>query len=161
MGWGAYDPVPSQGSESGTLTAQEAASVAYFPCSVGEHPFPGKSSTVYPAVHYGSDMKRWKLRLCAKHAGAIEEILQPFEISDDTVPLPMRSNFPCLACGGGTRQGERRQFFMTAYFPKEDRRDFWGMLHDACSVPAVFQEPDDGAEQDDGGVVRGLIHPVR
>lgn len=106
--------------------------MAYYPCSVGHHAFPGKASSVYVAIGVGASMDRWKVRLCKKHAALVEELLEPCEINDDTPPLSEQEHFPCLTCGGPTLGGDRRMMFLTSYFANQDRRDFWTMFHTSC-----------------------------
>jgi hypothetical protein len=134
--------------------------LAYLPCAVGNHPFPGKSGTLYPAVSYLGDMHRWKLRLCPRHATIVEELLEPCEITDTSPPLAEQDSFPCLTCGGPTLADDRHMLFATSYFPKQERRDYWAMIHNSCPTPPLLQEPTEDGPPEPVGTLRGLPGPT-
>lgn len=113
--------------------------MAMFPCSQCGRRFKGKSSTVYVAYSVGSDMERQRLRLCPDHASFVRQLVSPNEVPLDDDGSELDVDFPCLTCGSQAERENSRQLFVTAYWPGEERRDYWSSLHAGCPVPPLLE----------------------
>lgn len=107
--------------------------MALYPCDIGEHRFPGRQQTIYPALVNGGRSERRKLRLCPAHFDALLALLETHAYDayeTDGLDLEIRCMFcrdPEVPLSWG--------FFATVYADRQERRDFWGSVHDRCIAP--------------------------
>jgi len=110
--------------------------MALLPCVFGPHHFRGKSGSVYPAIIDRSENTRWKFRVCDKHGQVVQEGLKDFEVSDENpVTIEAESRWVCPSCLNIV-QDLYKSLYVTAYYPGQERRDYWAKLHQNCGAPA-------------------------
>lgn len=101
-----------------------------FPCSIGTHRYAGPQQTIYPAIAQGQEVFRTRLRLCPTHFDVMLEKLVS-RANDAAIDHEDALAPTCIECRGDVI-GSRWQFFATAYASKQERRDFWAVIHDEC-----------------------------
>lgn len=114
--------------------------MALFPCDRGSHRYAGRQLTAYVGMLRTDDQSRYKLRLCPTHFGALQDHLAQFEVDplDNTTSDGWLAG-KCVSCFEPVDEGGW-QVFVTSYPPNQERKDYWGKLHETCSVPPVLIE---------------------
>jgi hypothetical protein len=116
--------------------------MAFFPCDEGPHRNPKRNNNVYVGI-VGNEPEatRYSLRLCDEHFAFIENNLSEIEVDpNDPAGSWLDDLAQCFACHQPL--GEiSRQLFVTAYPTKNERKDYWARIHDACTVPAPLKKP--------------------
>jgi hypothetical protein len=110
--------------------------MALLPCDFGRHPFRLKSGMIYVGILDRPDPIRWKIRVCKEHGDVVQEGLGPYEVSQELLesnPSLMVSECPTCLQRVDT---EFKPLYVTAYYPGQERRDYWARLHWGCSAPA-------------------------
>lgn len=111
--------------------------MTYVPtCDFDGHFWPKKKHLFYVAVGNGADFSRYRRRFCAHHVETIQEDLAEHEILpiEATVSSMDGRMANCLSCGEPvTERG--RQVFITGYPTQDERKDYWGKLHDGHDLP--------------------------
>lgn len=118
--------------------------MALLPCVFGPHRFRGKSGTCYPAIIDRADQLRWKFRVCKEHAQVIQDGLKSYELTEDLVHADVQLfSVVCPSCLQNV-DGLSKSLYVTAYYPGEERRDYWAKLHPNCGAPAwlPYVEPE-------------------
>lgn len=118
--------------------------MALLPCDFGPHRFPGKSGMIYVGVLDRPDAIRWKIRVCKHHGDVVQESLGPYEVSEELLKsdtsLVVRECPSCLQLA----DPDFKPLYVTAYYPGQERRDYWARLHWNCSAPAWLPYQDAG-----------------
>lgn len=110
--------------------------MALLPCVFGPHRFRGKSGSVYPAIIDRAENVRWKFRVCQQHGDVVQEGLKDFEVSDENpIPVEADARWVCPSCLNLV-QDAYKSLYVTAYYPGQERRDYWAKLHQNCGAPA-------------------------
>lgn len=115
--------------------------MAIYPCSHGRHFNPKQNRLWYVAWGRGSDFRRHRLRLCARHSNTVQENLAHCEIAtlDDAGRGGYRPSADCLSCGEPV--GELGwQLFVTGYPAQDERKDYWAPIHVECRLPEYLRE---------------------
>ncbi len=109
--------------------------MAMAPCDTCRRRYVGPASSYYFGMLNGSERTRWKLRLCPACRQDLDELLATGTIliggdQDADAEEPKA----CLSCARET-EGHTAALFCTTYRAGEDRRDYFGVLHDddACT----------------------------
>lgn len=109
-----------------------------FPCSIGEHRFPGFARGFYAGYMNGEDERRLRLRLCERHWREVEPRLAEFELTYEGTPAADSDLLGlCATCLEPLKEGVA-QVFTTGYPTKNDRKDYWFQIHPACPVPEWY-----------------------
>jgi len=106
--------------------------MALFPCDVDHHAYRGPQQTIYPAIVSGGNSVRRKLRLCPDHfLGYLDQLeahahdaASSAEPGDDLVCVLCDKDDHPLSWG----------FYATVYASRNERRDFWGSVHERCAT---------------------------
>lgn len=110
--------------------------MAIFPCDVGLHRNPGKNMNMYVGVLNQGTGPRMALRLCEGHWREVEPHLTEYEVITDGSDAPYGfGSFVCGTCGQILSE-RGAQVFVTAYPPKQDRKDYWFQVHSECPLPS-------------------------
>lgn len=116
--------------------------MAYVPvCDYDGHFWPKKKHLFYVAISRGGDFLRYRRRFCEFHVADVEEYLAEYEL---VWPLPAdrvadRAMAKCLSCCEPVEQGGR-QVFITGYPSQNERKDYWGNLHESHHLPEYLQD---------------------
>lgn len=116
--------------------------MTYVPvCDFDSHFWPKKKHLFYIAVQNGRDFLRYRRRFCTHHVAAVEEYLAQNElvVSEPTAGSPNGNMSNCLSCGEPVREGGR-QVFITGYPSQDERKDYWGKLHEGHELPLYLSE---------------------
>jgi hypothetical protein len=111
--------------------------MAIFPCDVKSHRYPGAQQTVYAALVDGTSSYRRKMRLCPEHFDLTVQLLESRAHSAQ-MPFDNEATTRCLQCQREVTDGTW-QFFATVYGHRQDRQDWWSVVHDACA-PSVCED---------------------
>lgn len=110
--------------------------MALLPCVFGQHRFRGKSGMVYIGLLTRPEATRWKIRVCEQHAQFIKDGLEPHEVSEDLLKNQGPSlSTSCPSCLQ-VIDSESEPLYVTAYYPGEERRDYYAAVHVNCGAPA-------------------------
>jgi hypothetical protein len=116
--------------------------MAMLPCDNGYHRTLGRNTNVYIGVIGDSDPQRWSLRLCDLHWGEIEPHLAKYEVLVEDPTFSVRALPDWCASDGEPIHERGRQVFVTAYPPKQGRKDYWLHIHESCTLPRFIpKEP--------------------
>ena len=111
-------------------------------CNFDGHVWPRKKCLFYVSWGQGGDYTRYRLRFCPAHAADIDQDLSEFEISA-LVGAAGGSHMRlanCFACRQPLSE-IGRQVFITGYPTQDERKDYWGGLHDDHHLPIHLQDP--------------------
>jgi hypothetical protein len=116
--------------------------MTYVPiCDFDGHFWPKKKHLFYVAVGSGGDFSRYRRRFCSHHVESIQEDLAEHELV--TVDGAVRSDYghmaDCFSCGEPVKEGGR-QVFITGYPTQDERKDYWGRLHESHQLPEYLQD---------------------
>lgn len=115
--------------------------MAFLPCMQGPHRTPTRNVNVYVGVLGPETADRTSFRLCLDHWNSIEHDLAEFEVDPvDLTGSPGGYSSKCVTCLQPADE-VRRQVFVTAYPAKNERKDYWGKLHDPCRLPFQLEPP--------------------
>lgn len=115
--------------------------MAYFPCQQGLHRSHGRNVNVYVGVLGDETGDRTSFRLCLDHWNSIEHDLTEFELDPvDLTGSPSGHSAKCVTCLEPVDE-RGRQVFVTAYPAKNERKDYWGKLHNLCRLPFQLEPP--------------------
>jgi len=105
--------------------------MALYPCDIGAHRYAGPQQTIYPALVSGGWSDRRKLRLCPTHFDALLETCEErcIDANDTAGPPPQLG---CVSCGAFDTPISFG-FYATVYPMRQERRDFWGSVHEKCA----------------------------
>jgi hypothetical protein len=108
-----------------------------YPCDATEHRYVGPQNTIYPAIVDGTFSQRRKLRLCSSHFESYVEQLEKhaFDAFGDQERPPSRQ---CVLCSKPVEDAPVG-FYATVYGHRQERRDFYGSVHDDCA-PALAED---------------------
>lgn len=116
--------------------------MTYVPiCDFDGHFWPKKKHLFYVAIGTGGDYSRYRRRFCSYHAAAVDEDLAEHEltITQDTTGTGNVAMANCLSCGEPVGEGGR-QVFITGYPTQDERKDYWGKLHDGHELPLYLAD---------------------
>jgi hypothetical protein len=115
--------------------------MAFFPCDRGPHRNTAVNRNWYFAIGSGISFDRYMIRLCDRHSADVQEDLAQFELltAEDTPGISDGEGL-CLACHKPVGQ-VGLQAFITGYVAKDERKDYWGQVHSACTVPPSMAPP--------------------
>lgn len=116
--------------------------MTYVPvCDWDGHFWPKKKHLFYVAIGNGGDFLRYRRRFCTHHVASVEEDLAEHELvtADGAAPVHNPAMANCLSCGEPVNQGGR-QVFITGYPTQDQRKDYWGRLHDGHQLPEYLQD---------------------
>lgn len=110
--------------------------MAIYPCDVGNHSHARKNIHVYASFVTRDGDLRSRLRLCDLHWRAVQPDLAKHEVFEDGgLASDHGMGTPCPTCGE-VLQEPLAQLFVTAYPSKDDRKDYWLRVHEACGSPS-------------------------
>ena len=112
--------------------------MAHDPCSACGQKFFGRSAMAYPALLFGTEQKRAKVRLCPSDAVTYLTGLTTHlsEISQGNYS-EVAANPVCRFCGITDLPDGTRWVFVTMYAKKNERRDFGGLACPDCAARAA------------------------
>lgn len=116
--------------------------MTYVPvCDWDGHFWPKKKHLFYIAVGNGAEFSRYRRRFCSLHSAAVEEDLAEHElvVTEPTAGSPNGNMANCFSCAEPVREGGR-QVFITGYPSNDERKDYWGKLHDSHRLPPYLQD---------------------
>jgi len=108
--------------------------MARFPCALHQGRFTGPAAYWYPAVLSGSDSVRARLRVCT----ACSETMLAFvdkALDETTGETDVEQEFEALCAWCSLPVGSpRNAAFVTAYPVRDQRRDWFGVVHLDCTA---------------------------
>jgi len=111
--------------------------MAVFPCDWSAHRYPGPQRSVYVTSAFGDDVETYKLRLCAVHLQAWQEIAAR---SMSPVDEDSRISRTCENCGGERTFAVYAKVFDAhrepAYFASDLCASCWQALRTDLKVPS-------------------------
>jgi len=100
--------------------------MAMFPCSRCGQRYRGPQQTAYPAIVYGQEAERAKMRLCPDDFRAHAEWAT---VALHDAAAPDEGNSTCCVCGAETTE---IAVFDTIYAAHSPQLDMWGRLCRGC-----------------------------
>lgn len=116
--------------------------MTYVPlCDFDGHFWPKKKHLFYIAVGENGQFSRYRRRFCAHHVATVQEDLAQNEllITEPAAGAVNPSMANCLSCRQPVREGGT-QVFITGYPTENERKDYWGKLHDGHQLPPYLQD---------------------
>jgi hypothetical protein len=108
--------------------------VALRPCTICRRLYRGPAQHAYPALLRGTDRRGRQLSLCASCFGGLKVFaVDHLSFVNYDAPPDADENFGACAWCAEEVVSDKWTLFVTIYERGAERRDYFGMAHDACT----------------------------